>query len=86
MFIPPQFGVGQNQRDANNHRARTMRLFSTDLFRNFGIGFVVGALLIAGANAQSWGGQLSSPAQAAQPLAPPAAPSSEFVIAPEGMS
>jgi hypothetical protein len=83
MFIPLQFGVGQSRRDINNHRAPAMRLFSTDLFRNFGIGFVVGALLIAGANAQSWGGQLSSPAQAAQPLQAPA-PSAEFVIAPEG--
>ena len=35
-----------------------MRLFSPDLFRNFGFGFVLGALLIAGANAESWGGEL----------------------------
>lgn len=60
-----------------------MRLFSSDLVRNFGIGFVVGALLVAGANAQDWSGELSSPALAAQmPKAP--APSAEFVIAPEG--
>jgi len=57
-----------------------MRLFSTDLFRNFGIGFAVGALLIAGANAETWGGELSSPAQAAETLNAPA-PSAEFVIA-----
>jgi len=56
-----------------------MRLFSTDLFRNFGIGFAVGALLIAGANAETWGGELSSPAQAAETLTAPA-PSAEFVI------
>lgn len=85
MFIPLQFGVGQSRRDTNNHRAPpAMRLFSSDLFRNFGIGFVVGALLIAGANAQSWGGELSSPAQAATPLKAPA-PSAEFVIASEGI-
>lgn len=60
-----------------------MRLFTSDLFRNFAIGFVAGAVLVAGANAQSWGGELSSPAQAAEmPRAP--AVSSEFVIAPEG--
>jgi len=58
-----------------------MRLFSADLFRNFAIGFVVGAALIAGVNAQSWGGELSSPAQAAEmprPVVPAA--SDEFVI------
>lgn len=60
-----------------------MRLFSSDLFRNFGIGFVVGALLIVGANAETWGEKLSSPAQAAETLEAPA-PSAEFVIAPEG--
>lgn len=59
-----------------------MRLFSPDLFRHFGIGFVMGALLIAGANADRWGSKLSSPAQAAGMLTAPA-PSAEFVIAPE---
>ncbi|MET4133669.1 hypothetical protein ABIE62_002821 [Porphyrobacter sp. MBR-155] len=57
-----------------------MRLFATDLFRNFAIGFVGGALLVAGANADSWGSKLSSPAQAAETLKAPA-PSAEFVIA-----
>jgi len=61
-----------------------MRLFSTDLFRNFGIGFVVGALLIAGANAQSWGGELAPAAQAAELHQPAKAPAAEFVIAPQG--
>lgn len=60
-----------------------MRLFSTDLYRNFGIGFVVGALLVAGANAESWSGDLGSPALAAEmPKAP--AVSADFVIAVEG--
>jgi hypothetical protein len=58
-----------------------MRLVSSDLIRNFGIGFVVGALLVAGANGTSWSGELASPAQAAEmPQAPVTAP--EFVIAP----
>lgn len=58
-----------------------MRLVSSDLIRNFSIGFVIAALLIAGANAESWGGELSSPAQAApMPRAPQ--PSAEFVIPP----
>lgn len=58
-----------------------MRLVSPDLIRNFGIGFVVGALLVAGANAESWSDNLASPAQAAEmPRAPAVAP--EFVIAP----
>ena len=58
-----------------------MRLFSTDLFRNFGIGFVLGAVLIVGANAESWSGAVASPAQAAEPHSPPA-PADDFVIAP----
>jgi hypothetical protein len=59
-----------------------MRLFSSDLFRNFSIGFVLGALLVAGANAESWGGDLSSPAQAAA-MPDLVEPSAEFVIADE---
>jgi hypothetical protein len=57
-----------------------MRLFSTDLFRNFGIGFVLGAMLIVGANAKDWGA-LASPAQAAEPYRAQA-PAPEFAIAP----
>ncbi len=59
-----------------------MRLFSSDLFRNFSIGFVLGALLVAGANAQSWGGELSSPAHAAS-MPEVVQPTAEFVIAPQ---
>jgi hypothetical protein len=60
-----------------------MRLFSSDLIRNFGVGFVVGTLLVVGANAQSWSGELASPAHAAQlAKAPPVA--ADFVIAAEG--
>ena len=58
-----------------------MRLFSSDLFRNFGIGFVLGAVLIVGANAENWSGAVAAPAQAAEIVKAPA-PASEFVIAP----
>ncbi|ASJ89909.1 hypothetical protein [Porphyrobacter sp. CACIAM 03H1] len=58
-----------------------MRLFSTDLFRNFGIGFVLGAVLIVGANAESWSDAVAAPAQAAEIVKAPA-PAAEFVIAP----
>lgn len=62
-----------------------MRLFAADLYRNFGIGFVLGAVLVVGANASSWGAAVASPAQAAElPQASARAPaiSDEFVIAP----
>lgn len=58
-----------------------MRLFSPDLFRNFGFGFVLGALLVVGANMQDRNGGVASPAQAAEVLKAPA-PTAEFVIAP----
>jgi hypothetical protein len=58
-----------------------MRLFRSDLFRNFGIGFVVGALLVAGANAETWSDEISSPAQAAV-MAKAPVPAPEFVIVP----
>jgi hypothetical protein len=63
-----------------------MRLFSSDLFRNFGIGFALGAVLIVGANAEDWGGAVASPAQAAELDAGTSrvpAPAAEFVIAPD---
>lgn len=59
-----------------------MRLFSPELLRNFSVGFAVGALLVAGAHAESWGGDLSSPAQAAT-MPETLAPTAEFIIAPE---
>ena len=58
-----------------------MRLFAFDLYRSFGIGFVLGAVLIVGANADSWHGAVEAPARAAHTLKAPA-PSDEFVIAP----
>jgi hypothetical protein len=59
-----------------------MRLFSSDLFRNFGIGFLLGAVLIVGANAESRSGAVASPAQAAQRHTAPLAALEAFVIAP----
>lgn len=61
-----------------------MRLLSSDLFRNFGIGFVLGAVLIVGANAEDWNAAVASPAQAAEMNAATSvpAPADEFVIAP----
>lgn len=56
-----------------------MRLFSPDLIRNFSIGFVIGALLIAGANAQGWEREFSA---RAAPLPDRLEPAAEFVIVP----
>jgi hypothetical protein len=58
-----------------------MRLFSSDLVRNFSIGFVLGALLVAGANAESFGDQIASPAHAAA-MPETIAPAADFVITP----
>ncbi len=59
-----------------------MRLFSPDLFRNFGFGFALGALLIVvGANAEGSGGTVAAPAQAAELVKAPT-PTADFVIAP----
>ncbi|MCL9982228.1 MAG: hypothetical protein NBV60_03625 [Erythrobacter sp.] len=56
-----------------------MRLFSSDLFRNFSIGFVLGALLVAGANARDGDSGLSSPARAAS-MPDLVQPTAEFAI------
>jgi hypothetical protein len=61
-----------------------MRLFSADLLRNFSIGFVLGALLIAGANAENWSADLSAAARA-EPLPQRVQPAAEFVIADEDL-
>ncbi|GAB4474006.1 MAG: hypothetical protein OHK0018_04310 [Erythrobacter tepidarius] len=58
-----------------------MRLFSSDLVRNFSIGFLLGALLVAGANAERLSEQIASPALAA-PMVETLQPTAEFVIAP----
>ena len=56
-----------------------MRLLSSDLFRNFSIGFVLGTLLVVGANASDWEGGLATPAQAAT-MTDLVAPTAEFTI------
>ena len=58
-----------------------MRLFSADLFRNFGFGFAFGAMLILGANMVEGKGPGAGPAQAAEVIKTPA-PAADFVIAP----
>ncbi|MEE4315659.1 hypothetical protein [Erythrobacter dokdonensis] len=57
-----------------------MRLFSSDLFRNFSIGFVLGALLVAGVNAQGWDREFTA---RAAPMPERVEPSAEFLIAPD---
>ena len=58
-----------------------MTYFTPDLYRQFGLGFLIGAALLAAANAEALSDQVSSPAQAAEvPQAP--APAPEFLIQP----
>jgi len=42
-----------------------MGLFKPDLYRNFTLGFVAGAVLVAVSVADNWQADLASPAQAA---------------------
>ncbi|MHA7820715.1 MAG: hypothetical protein ACX930_13800 [Erythrobacter sp.] len=58
-----------------------MTLFSADLFRNFALGFVAGALIVGAATADQWVGDIESPARAAVPLEAPQA-DSDFLIEP----
>ncbi len=58
-----------------------MKLFTADLYRQFAIGFLAGALIVGVATADQWADGIESPAQAATPFeAPPA--SDEFQIEP----
>ena len=58
-----------------------MTFFTPDLYRHFGLGFLIGAAFLAAVNFDAVSDQLSSPAQAAEaPKAPPPAP--EFLIQP----
>ena len=54
-----------------------MKLFSSDLYRNFAIGFAIGAAFVGVANAESWSDQVTAPAQAAPALEAPQ-PSDDF--------
>jgi hypothetical protein len=60
-----------------------MRLFAPDLYRNFAIGFAVGAGLLAAASLDQWGTELASPARAAETLHTPGPDAEAFITAPE---
>lgn len=51
-----------------------MTLFSRDLYRNFAIGFAVGALIVGATNADQWSDNIGSPAHAAEQVKALAAP------------
>ncbi len=55
----------------------TMRLFASDLFRQFGIGFVAGTMIVGAATIDQWSDEISPPAQAAEVAQAPQ-PSAEF--------
>ena len=54
-----------------------MSLFTPDLYRNFAIGFVGGALIVAAATADQWADEISPPANASEQLEAPQ-PSDDF--------
>lgn len=58
-----------------------MTLSTADLYRNFAIGFVGGALIVGAATADQWAPHLETPAQAAAPLEAPH-PDADFLIEP----
>ncbi len=58
-----------------------MTFFTLDLYRRFGLGFLIGAALLALANVDAVSDQLSSPAQAAEVSRAPQ-PAAEFLIQP----
>lgn len=60
-----------------------MTLFSADLYRNFALGFVAGALIVGATTADQWVDTLESPARAAAPLEAPQA-DADFLIEPLG--
>ena len=43
-----------------------MKLFAPDLYRNFAIGFAMGAAILAASNVDSWSDEFAPPAQAAE--------------------
>lgn len=58
-----------------------MSFFSTELYQQIGLGFVLGTALVLAANAGEWSDQISPPAQAAETPQTPQ-PSAEFLIQP----
>ena len=58
-----------------------MGLFKPDLYRSFGIGFVIGALIVGASAVDSWSDTVAAPAQAAEmDVFEPVTPASEFII------
>ncbi|MEP3051999.1 MAG: hypothetical protein ABJP48_04565 [Erythrobacter sp.] len=58
-----------------------MGLMKPDLYRNFGIGFLVGGLFVVAAASDSGTGDFAAPAQAAEiEVFEPVEPTSEFII------
>lgn len=82
-FTFAKVGVGHSATHPFNEDPKRplMSFFTPDLYRHLGIGFVIGAALIAAANVNVLAEELSPPAQAAEaPQAPQ--PASEFLIQP----
>ncbi len=58
-----------------------MGLFKSDLYRNFAIGFAVGAAFVGLSATGGWDGEIASPAQAAEmDIFETVEPSNEFII------
>ncbi len=58
-----------------------MGLFKSDLYRNFAIGFAVGAVFVGLSATGGWDGEIASPAQAAEmDIFEAVEPSNEFII------
>lgn len=58
-----------------------MTFFAPDLFRNFGLGFFAGAMILGAATVGDWGPHIESPAQASEVFEAPQA-DDIFVIEP----
>ena len=58
-----------------------MTFFTPDLYRLFGLGFLIGAAMLAVANAEALSEQVAPPAQAAETVQAPLA-AAEFQIQP----
>ena len=58
-----------------------MTLFSSDLYRNFALGFAAGTLMVGVATFDQWSGHIETPARASVPLEAPQ-PDAQFLIEP----
>ncbi|MEE4538106.1 MAG: hypothetical protein V2J51_06415 [Erythrobacter sp.] len=61
-----------------------MTLSSPDLYRNFALGFVLGAFILGAMTFDEWSDHIESPAHAAPPIEAPQ-PSPDFLIEPLGL-